>query len=229
MATFTDWIDHTDQGSTPATPGTGVTRVFTKADGLYVVDDAAGVTGPMIDAGAVGNYTGVPWSSGTSMPVSPSTNDRVTRTDLLGGSDWKYDGTRWRSVQTFISSFQMTDTVMFSGISATVNPIGRLLLPYKGTYTIWALVVDLGTFVSTTNDGTKNWTFAFATVPSGNAVGAGLTTASDTASTHTYHEMAINALLTGTDVYLSVTATKVSTPGNLIVTGGKLVYQLVAT
>lgn len=31
----------TDQGSNPATPGAGKTRIFTKSDGLYVIDDDA--------------------------------------------------------------------------------------------------------------------------------------------------------------------------------------------
>jgi len=43
-----------DQASTPTTPSTGYTRVYSKADGLYLVDDAGAVTGPLIDlSGAV--------------------------------------------------------------------------------------------------------------------------------------------------------------------------------
>lgn len=55
MATTTGFIDHTDQGSTPATPGAGHSRVFTKSDGLYVVDDAGGVTGPMVASAGSGS------------------------------------------------------------------------------------------------------------------------------------------------------------------------------
>lgn len=46
MATTTEHIDFTERGSAPTTPSTGHWRVFTKSDGLYVVDDAGAVTGP---------------------------------------------------------------------------------------------------------------------------------------------------------------------------------------
>ena len=36
----------TDQGSSPSTPSAGKSRIFTKSDGLYVIDDGGNVTGP---------------------------------------------------------------------------------------------------------------------------------------------------------------------------------------
>lgn len=48
MATTTGYIDYTEQGSAPSTPSTGHWRVFTKSDGLYIVDDAGAVTGPFV-------------------------------------------------------------------------------------------------------------------------------------------------------------------------------------
>jgi hypothetical protein len=50
-------IPMTDQASTPATPASGKSRIFTKSDGLYVVDDAGGVTGPMGEAGLTNPMT----------------------------------------------------------------------------------------------------------------------------------------------------------------------------
>ena len=50
MATTTGFIDYTEQGSAPTTPSTGHWRVFTKSDGLYIVDDAGVVTGPFAEA-----------------------------------------------------------------------------------------------------------------------------------------------------------------------------------
>ena len=50
-------IDHVqmdEQGSTPSTPGAGKSAIYLKADGLYVIDDAGAVTGPMIDTGGGG-------------------------------------------------------------------------------------------------------------------------------------------------------------------------------
>jgi len=76
-----------DQSSTPTTPASGFSRVFTKSDGLYVVDDGGGVTGPMIDTGggasigpyAIVSYTGgdITLGSGTSPVVLPGPGDCV--------------------------------------------------------------------------------------------------------------------------------------------------------
>src|SRR3990167_1593521 len=54
-------------------------------------------------------YTGVPWSSGTSMPGTPSSNQRVTRTDL--GYDYFYDGTRWLTVEEYSVPLGILDTL----------------------------------------------------------------------------------------------------------------------
>ncbi|HET9841571.1 MAG TPA: hypothetical protein VFQ01_06155 [Nocardioides sp.] len=43
-------LDFTDQSATPTTPDTGHSALYTKSDGVYVVDDAGTVTGPFIDA-----------------------------------------------------------------------------------------------------------------------------------------------------------------------------------
>jgi hypothetical protein len=45
-----------DQGSTPSTPASGHTTVFTKSDGLYVVDDSGTETGPFVDSVAFASY-----------------------------------------------------------------------------------------------------------------------------------------------------------------------------
>lgn len=39
MANKFDYLTGTEQGSTPATPGTGERRIYPKADGWYVLDD----------------------------------------------------------------------------------------------------------------------------------------------------------------------------------------------
>lgn len=183
-----------------------------------------GATGPVGATGA----TGVGLSAGTSFPVSPSTNDTYYRTDILAGTLFKYDGTRWRTVETFIQALHMIDAVVFSGLSASLTSCARLVIPYKGTYTIYLIAMFLHTLVLTTNDGTRNWTFALTSQPGGGGLGSGVTTASDTASTHTYHEMAVGAVVTSTDVYLNLATTKVSTPGNLFAEGS-VAYQIIAT
>lgn len=45
----------TDQGSTPTTPASGKTRVYSRSTGLFVVDDAGTVTGPLASAVTVTN------------------------------------------------------------------------------------------------------------------------------------------------------------------------------
>lgn len=44
-----------DQGSDPSTPASGFSRVYSKSDGLYIIDDAGTVTGPF--AASVGGLT----------------------------------------------------------------------------------------------------------------------------------------------------------------------------
>lgn len=44
-----------DQLTTPATPSSGHSYLFTKANGLYWLDDAGNVTGPMIDTAVSGS------------------------------------------------------------------------------------------------------------------------------------------------------------------------------
>jgi len=47
MATTTEWIDYTERGSAPATPASTHWRLFFKSDGVYYVDDAGTVSGPL--------------------------------------------------------------------------------------------------------------------------------------------------------------------------------------
>lgn len=49
----------TEQGSAPATPATGKWKPFFKSDGLYHVDDAGAVVGPVVSA-ASPTFTGLP-------------------------------------------------------------------------------------------------------------------------------------------------------------------------
>lgn len=46
MANKFTYLTATEQGSAPATPGTGEWRFYFKSDGLYIVDDAGTETGP---------------------------------------------------------------------------------------------------------------------------------------------------------------------------------------
>lgn len=48
-----------EQGSTPSTPASGFSAIYMKSDGLYVIDDAGNVTGPLVStaSGGVGALT----------------------------------------------------------------------------------------------------------------------------------------------------------------------------
>lgn len=171
-----------------------------------------------------------PVTKGTAFPGSPSTDDTYYRTNILGGTWFKYDGTRWRSVHTFEMTLPVVDAAMSAGISVTTNNICRTVVPWQGTYGFYALTCHIHTIVLTTNDGTKNWTVTLFEVDSSGATVASNTasTSADTAGTHVYHTIARNAVVSSTVVYFQLGVTKVSTPGNIFV-DAVLSGQLIAT
>ena len=61
-----------DQGSAPATPAAGFSRVFSKSDGLYIVDDAGSVTGPFGAAVTAGRQH---IAAALGMPAPVATNN----------------------------------------------------------------------------------------------------------------------------------------------------------
>jgi hypothetical protein len=44
-----------DQAGDPSTPAAGFSRIYSKADGLYIIDDAGTVTGPFAESATPGN------------------------------------------------------------------------------------------------------------------------------------------------------------------------------
>lgn len=93
-------IPMTDQSSTPTTPASGKSRIYTKSDGLYWVDDAGNVTGPM--AASTGTVTSYPVDGRltleTGVPVS--TTDQTAKTTLyyapyVGNQIALYNGSTW--------------------------------------------------------------------------------------------------------------------------------------
>lgn len=59
-----------EQSGTPSTPASGFSGIFTKSDGLYVIDDEANVTGPFGSGGVVLDPT-----SSTENVILPTTGD----------------------------------------------------------------------------------------------------------------------------------------------------------
>jgi len=105
----------TEQGSTPSTPGTGDWKLYTKSDGLHVLDDAG--TDILLGAGGAGG--GVATESdtyanrSTAFP-SPADGDVFLPTDASIVE--RYDGTNWipfgpifRFVKPVLANFSWTN------------------------------------------------------------------------------------------------------------------------
>ncbi len=196
-----------EQGSDPSTPASGFWRAYFKSTGLFVIDDAAVVTGPMGTGGGGG------LSSGTSFPGSPATNDLFYRTDhaLI----FYYDGTRWLTTDLYSKPFTTGDQGMpatgtvsiFRGV--TYNTLGLDL---------WVVAIEIGTIVLTTNNGSNFWT---ATVSKQSptltpTTLAAPTTAADTANTWTNHTTAVGASLAPASFPgLVVDMAKTNAPGSI--------------
>jgi hypothetical protein len=209
-------------GSTLTNPAADHRRLFLGEDGLLHLRDSAGTVTTLQ------TYSGPTWTTGTSMPGGPTTNDRITRTDE--GRDYYYDGTRWLSVVEHRIDLSNVDTGL-QAFSVTTG-LGRRPAPYSGTKDLWLTRWEMTTRVSTTNDGTKYWSNALRKITAAVAVTtiSTLTTVSDAPDTFVYDSASIGALLNNgtTHTTIDIVATKVSTPGNLDVYA-TLYYRLVGT
>ena len=208
MATI-DAIDITSlnfqEGSAPGTPSSTQWKVYAKTDGLYVIDDAGTETGPL--AASSGGGGGI--SSGTSMPGSPSTNDRFYRTDLE--LVFHYDGTRWVT-DTLFREFIGNATITATGVQSF-----RVPTTHETGLTLWLVAFYASTNTATTNDGTKYYTLDFRKLDTANSATtvASFDTSADTVDVWTNHRVAIGAVLTpATSPAVRVEATKTSTPGS---------------
>jgi hypothetical protein len=166
----------------------------------------------------------VAWTGGTSFPGSPATGDRYYRTDLH--LEYYYDGTRWLTTTLFREPFGVVGGFIPQTADGTLGYLG-----IWNSTDIWMETLYSGTFVLTTNDGSKYWT---VTLQKNNAAGSpstivSFTTAADTASTWTPKATSIGALLTpGTYKSLQVSGAKTTTPGNLY-WNFSLTYRVVGT
>ena len=181
--------------------------------------------------GGSGNYSGVLWSSGTSMPGGPATNQRITRTDL--GMDFYYDGTRWLTTQLFTlelsGPFDGDATAAFNGwpFGVSGKTISRSSL-WHTDFTLWFVKLYGATYVATTNSGSHYWTLAVTLEPTGTAL-ASFNTSADSANTQTGHVTTINAAAGATDRAITVGFTKTGTPGDVYGSVPRLTYRLIGT
>jgi hypothetical protein len=128
------------QGSDPATPAAGDTRVYTKAGGLYIKNDSGTVTGPFATA-AGSSLLGITSFAGSTYTTSSATLADVDATNL-----------------------KVTFTAPASG-----NVLVRLTCnghPSSGNYMQWGLresTTDLGTAVRA-SDTTTDWVLSTVAV-----------------------------------------------------------------
>ena len=193
--------------------GATVTHVLTAASLIAAVTD---------------RYAGKYWTSGTSMPGSPTTGDRITRTDLQGGLDFFYDGTRWLSVN------------MYQSLSVMVNPTAALTattaawiyIMLDNDFDIWVERWHWNTNVASGTPSTQYWTAAFyksTNTASITQIGSTLSTQSDTYGQWNLKTDTVDTnIAVATYVLLRVDITKVSTPGSLTARMG-FSYRLIGT
>lgn len=159
MATTTGYIDYTEQGSAPTTPSTGHWRVFTKSDGLYVVDDAGSVTGPFISsAGSGAVATDTIWDAAGDLVVGTGANTGAKLTvgsagallEVVSGTPaWRghvgasYSTNAGTSIATgtglVIVDFE--DSVYDPQSAVTVGASWHYTAPYDGYYRVAAMVL----------------------------------------------------------------------------------------
>ncbi len=174
-----------------------------------------------------GNYTSaITWSSGTSMPGSPATNQRITRTDL--GLDFYYDGTRWVSVILFRDTIGQGENTMPA--TASTSSLGKLPA-FATTFDLWLDAFYSMTYIATTNNGTNFWTVdCFKTdAAAANTSVAQFTTAADTVNNWTQRRVAIGAAYVAASYRgFVVASTKTLSPG-AIYWAFALTYRLIGT
>jgi hypothetical protein len=151
---------------------------------------------------AYGFATGSRWTRGTSMPGSPATGQRITRTDLA--LDFEYNGTRWLCT----CPHQLPIATQHALLTVSATNSHRAASPRAITATIWLETLDVDIFVATTNDGTRYWTVGLS------GVGSPVSTQSLAPDTTLRLSATLNAVMTiSTSFGFQVDYTKVSTPG----------------
>ncbi len=210
------------EATEPAAPSAGQQRLY--IDSTTHLLKATNSSGTDRNIESNGNYTSsVPWSSGTSMPGAPATNQRVTRTDL--GLDFYYDGTRWVTVELFHEPFQGATSNGIVGSPATVG-----YLPMWHTdFDLWVDSIHATTYVVATNNGSLFWTVQYSkntNAAAQTSIGS-FNTSADTQANYVTHKVAVGAaVVQPTNKVIDVTVTKTSTPGALYVFS-TLVYRLI--
>lgn len=151
-----------------------------------------------ISSSGVGGSGGI--VGGTAFPGSPSNNDLFYRTDL--DIIFFYNGTRWLCTCPHVIQFEQEQAL----VPITASTARRSALPSL-TLDFWAMDFWMASFVETTNSATQYWTVTL------NATSTVLSTISNAPNVGTIESAAVNAVLGPANFWLTLTITKVSTPG----------------
>lgn len=168
-------------------------------------------------------------ADGTSFPGSPTTGQRVFRTDL--GLDCYYDSTRWLTVGEYLFPNLGSDAATngSTGILTSGTVIARL--PVRQDFGIYLTRFVAATFVFSGNTGSAYWTLSLIPVDGNNSAGSTVATADTSAETSlhwTNHDVAINAVLASSARQIKLTVTTTGSPGGLVAPSG-LYYRLIVT
>ena len=161
--------------------------------------------------------------SGAAFPGSPSSGDLFFNTthNML----FRYDGTRWLSESL---GFQVVPS-LDNTYSANAT-VGRVPMPFAGTFGIYIERFYVSLFVVTTNTGAAFWTATLktwdgATGPTSR--GSGLNTSAHAANLYVAQSEAIGVALTGHET-AQVDIAKTGAPGDLIYNAG-FSYRIIGT
>lgn len=209
-----DTHDHT--GIPGVSSGSVATDTIWDAAGDTVVGTGANTAARLAKGNAGGALSiinaAVAWNSGTSFPGSAATGDRYWRTDVNGGMEYVFDGTRWVS-STIFHDIGHND---FAGAASANATAGRWAFP-GGTYTdIWMIAVEIMAYHSSTTPATIYWNFDAlkGTAAESEASLGTSNTQNNTSQNWTAENITVGALL-GAYNHIRVSCTKTSTPGNL--------------
>ena len=124
----------TDQGSAPTTPGAGKTRVFTKSDGLYIIDDDAAVIGPFITGTSVSAFVGARYNTDAAQNIVNGAAIAIINFDdrVYDTGDFVTTGTAWKFTVPTTGYYHIDAMVQFTSTSDwAAGERGNLVL-YKG-------------------------------------------------------------------------------------------------
>jgi hypothetical protein len=173
--------------------GSGIPPTLFDAAGDIIVASAADTAARLAKGAAGGALSiidgAVAWNSGTSFPGSPDAGDRFYRTDIRGGMEFIFDGTRW--VSAILFNWTPSAAV---GVSADTS---KQYLPLPTDLQILVHSWDVSMYVS----GSATWVATLETGDFETDVGsviASKSTVSQTAAKMYSYTEAIGAVVNGT-------------------------------